>query len=72
MQRYNKILVLVYWIYLFISAKYKFSTLTQIDALMEVAGYDNDKLLQEYKAVRVITDLKAKAPVAEQTPTPNT
>lgn len=36
------------------------STIKKIDALMEIAGMDDAHLLQEYKNLRVITDLKGK------------
>lgn len=35
-------------------------TIKKIDALMEIAGMDDAHLLQEYKNLRVITDLKGK------------
>jgi len=41
------------------------TTIKKIDALMEIAGMDDAHLLQEYKNLRVITDLKGKGSTAD-------
>jgi hypothetical protein len=47
------------------------STLAKIDALMDVAGFDNEKLLMEYKSVRIISNLRGKTLTPDQAPTSN-